>query len=88
MNYLCLNEVPNGAAGYYARRGGEHLRSFQNNRLKKSGHQASRTVSPRMPATQVNQGSPGAAKTAANQALRFAPDGVIARRDAPGFRNP
>ncbi|MBK9709407.1 MAG: transglycosylase SLT domain-containing protein [Acidobacteria bacterium] len=72
--YLSLNEVRNGAAGYYARRGSEHLRSLQNNqrsrnliiRLREQFLQNARNTS--------LQGNPAAAKTAANQALRFALD--------------
>jgi tetratricopeptide (TPR) repeat protein len=73
-DYLSLGEVRNGAAGYYGRRATQRLRALANN-LRARNTIISRRDQFLSGARAANaQGNAAAAKTAANQALRFTLD--------------
>jgi soluble lytic murein transglycosylase len=69
--YLSLPELRDGAAGYYGHRASERLRALVANRRAGPSLQAKRDAFISRARADWAQGSAGAAKSAANQALRF-----------------
>lgn len=74
--YLALPELREGAAGYYGYRASERLRALGANLRAKASVATKRDAFISQARAAGSQGAAGAAKSAANQALRFAIDGT------------